>query len=452
MIQSGPARLVLTKTGFPMHARVVLLVEKSFTGPSHWEDVFHGYCVEVVHASANTDVWDAGDRLRPDIVVIEGCDDALRDSERIRFFSASLPVVALLATSSEERAIAALRIGVNDYLKQSCTQEEVVQAVLRWARREKSPTDSGPSRGRPMVGTSNLTRDVRARIAKAAGNDGNVLITGETGTGKELVAQLIHQNSRRYKEPMICVNCAALPESLIESELFGHEKGAFTGANVASQGKLQCAGAGTIFFDEIGDMSLPAQAKILRAIESKEYQRLGGSRSVTLNARIIAGTNQGLERFVEEERFRKDLYYRLNVVRIHLAPLRERPEDVPALIDHFVQLLNASFGQSVQGVSDEIRDRFMSYAWPGNVRELRNVMEGIFLEAPPPVIQYRDIPQVIREHLEDSAAITLPERARMLTALQSTRWNVTRAAEKLRWSRMTFYRKMAKHHIASAKL
>jgi DNA-binding NtrC family response regulator len=452
MIQSGPARLVLTKTGFPMHARVVLLVENSFTGPSHWEDVFHGYRVEVVHASANTDVWDAGDRLRPDIVVIEGCDDALRDSERIRFFSASLPVVALLATSSEERAIAALRIGVNDYLKQSCTQEEVVQAVLRWARREKSPTDSGPSRGRPMVGTSNLTRDVRARIAKAAGNDGNVLITGETGTGKELVAQLIHQNSRRYKEPMICVNCAALPESLIESELFGHEKGAFTGANVASQGKLQCAGAGTIFFDEIGDMSLPAQAKILRAIESKEYQRLGGSRSVTLNARIIAGTNQGLERFVEEERFRKDLYYRLNVVRIHLAPLRERPEDVPALIDHFVQLLNASFGQSVQGVSDEIRDRFMSYAWPGNVRELRNVMEGIFLEAPPPVIQYRDIPQVIREHLEDSAAITLPERARMLAALQSTRWNVTRAAEKLRWSRMTFYRKMAKHHIASAKL
>jgi DNA-binding NtrC family response regulator len=435
-----------------MHARVVLLVENSFTGPSHWEDVFHGYRVEVVHASANTDVWDAGDRLRPDIVVIEGCDDALRDSERIRFFSASLPVVALLATSSEERAIAALRIGVNDYLKQSCTQEEVVQAVLRWARREKSPTDSGPSRGRPMVGTSNLTRDVRARIAKAAGNDGNVLITGETGTGKELVAQLIHQNSRRYKEPMICVNCAALPESLIESELFGHEKGAFTGANVASQGKLQCAGAGTIFFDEIGDMSLPAQAKILRAIESKEYQRLGGSRSVTLNARIIAGTNQGLERFVEEERFRKDLYYRLNVVRIHLAPLRERPEDVPALIDHFVQLLNASFGQSVQGVSDEIRDRFMSYAWPGNVRELRNVMEGIFLEAPPPVIQYRDIPQVIREHLEDSAAITLPERARMLAALQSTRWNVTRAAEKLRWSRMTFYRKMAKHHIASAKL
>jgi transcriptional regulator with PAS, ATPase and Fis domain len=293
---------------------------------------------------------------------------------------------------------------------------------------------------------------VRARIAKAAGNDGNVLITGETGTGKELVAQLIHQNSRRYKEPMICVNCAALPESLIESELFGHEKGAFTGANVASQGKLQCAGAGTIFFDEIGDMSLPAQAKILRAIESKEYQRLGGSRSVTLNARIIAGTNQGLERFVEEERFRKDLYYRLNVVRIHLAPLRERPEDVPVLIDHFVQSLNASFGQSVQGVSDEIRDRFMSYAWPGNVRELRNVMEGIFLEAPPPVIQYRDIPQVIREHLEDSAAITLPERARMLAALQSTHWNVTRAAEKLRWSRMTFYRKMAKHHIASAKL
>jgi DNA-binding NtrC family response regulator len=435
-----------------MHARVVLLVENSFTGPSHWEDVFHGYRVEVVHASANTDVWDAGDRLRPDIVVIEGCDDALRDSERIRFFSASLPVVALLATSSEERAIAALRIGVNDYLKQSCTQEEVVQAVLRWARREKSPTDSGPSRGRPMVGTSNLTRDVRARIAKAAGNDGNVLITGETGTGKELVAQLIHQNSRRYKEPMICVNCAALPESLIESELFGHEKGAFTGANVASQGKLQCAGAGTIFFDEIGDMSLPAQAKILRAIESKEYQRLGGSRSVTLNARIIAGTNQGLERFVEEERFRKDLYYRLNVVRIHLAPLRERPEDVPALIDHFVQLLNASFGQSVQGVSDEIRDRFMSYAWPGNVRELRNVMEGIFLEAPPPVIQYRDIPQIIREHLEDSAAVTLPERARMLAALQSTHWNVTRAAEKLRWSRMTFYRKMAKHHIASAKL
>jgi len=435
-----------------MHTNVVLLVEQSPATPYQWDDAFGSHGVEVLQAPSETDVRDAVHRPRTAVLVIEACDDVLRYAESIRLLSSSLPVVVLLAKSSEDRAIAALRIGVNDYLKQPCTQDEVVQAVLRWIGGETSPTPPELARGRPMVGKSTFMREIRSRIAKAAGNDSNVLITGETGTGKELVAELIHQNSRRHGQPMICVNCAALPESLVESELFGHERGAFTGASVASQGKLQCAGVGTIFFDEIGDMSLPAQAKILRAIENKEYQRLGGSRNVAFNARLITGTNQALERFVEEGRFRKDLYFRLNVVRIHLSPLRERPDDIPPLIDHFVQLLNDSFGQSVQGVSDEVRERFMGYAWPGNVRELRNVMEGIFLEAPPPVIHYRDIPQTIRAHLEHSAGMALPERARMLAALQSTHWNVTRAAQKLNWSRMTLYRKMAKYQIASAKL
>ena len=433
-----------------MIAKVALLVEGSQASPPSWNSLFQPHPVEVLRNPSLEGIKDSLSRVQTRIFVID-CSNALECAQGIRSFTSNLPLVALVATSSEDRAIAALRIGLNDYLKLSCATDDVARTVLRWADGE-SPASSLFARGKPMIGESKSTCEIRSRIGKAAATDSNVLVTGETGTGKELVADLIHQNGPRHQHPMVRVNCAAIPESLVESELFGHERGAFTGAAMASPGKLQSAGGGTLFFDEIGDMSLAAQAKILRAIENREYQRLGSSRNVAFNARIIAGTNRVLERFLEEDRFRKDLYFRLSVVRIHLTPLRERPEDVPPLIDHFVELLNASFGQSVRGVSDEVRERFMNYSWPGNVRELRNVMESIFLEAPGSVIHYGDVPQIIREHLEDPAAIPLPERARMMAALHLTHWNVTRAAEKMRWSRMTFYRKMARHQIASEKV
>jgi DNA-binding NtrC family response regulator len=434
-----------------MHVPVVLLVESSPVAVFEWNHLFSGHRVKVLRSPSKAELLDTLNRLAAGILVLETDEDLLGWAQSVRSISRSLPVVAYMATSSEERAITALRIGVNDYVRQSSAPEELVRAVSRWASASTDPVEHGLARGRPIVGQSAFAGDLRVRIAKAAAHESNVLISGETGTGKELVAEAIHENGQRRQHPMVCVNCAAIPESLVESELFGHERGAFTGAAAASQGKLQCAEGGTIFFDEIGDMSLAAQAKILRVIESKQYQRLGGKLNVPFNARIVAATNQNVERFVEEEKFRKDLYFRLNVFRIHLAPIRERPEDIPPLVSHFVSLLNHSFGQVVEGFTDEVRDRLMQYTWPGNVREIRNIMEAVFMDAPPPIIGYCDLPKAFRSHLENSTVVTLPERSRMLAALQSTHWNVTRAAEQLHCSRMTFYRKMAKHHIASEK-
>jgi DNA-binding NtrC family response regulator len=428
----------------------VLIVERSPALTIEWRHLFGALRVVVLDRPSQEEAADAIRRQECGIVVVQCVEDVLIWARRMRSLSGNLPIIVYTATSSEDRAIAALRAGVNDYVRQS-RPDELVRSVLRWTAPAAAPPEQSLPHGRPVIGDSRFACDLRARIAKAATNDSNVLITGETGTGKDLVAELIHENSSRRQEPMVCVNCAAIPESLVESELFGHERGAFTGADAAREGKLKCAEGGTLFLDEIGDMNLPAQAKILRVIESREYQRLGSSRSVRFNTRVITATNQNVERFVEEGKFRRDLYFRLNVVRIHLAPLREHPEDIPPLMDHFVRLLNLSFGQSVQSFTDEVRDRFMQYSWPGNIRELRNVVEGVFADGPPTVIGYGDISPAFRAHLENGLESAVPERSRMIAALQATRWNVTQAAQKMNWSRMTFYRKMAKHQIASGQ-
>jgi transcriptional regulator with PAS, ATPase and Fis domain len=238
---------------------------------------------------------------------------------------------------------------------------------------------------------------------------------------------------------------------LLESELFGYEKGAFTGAEARKQGKLEAADGGTIFFDEIGDMSLHAQAKILRAIETRQIQRLGGLATIPVAARFIAATNHDIERLVREDKFRKDLYFRLNVGRIHLPPLRERREDIPALSAQFIRQLNRQFERRIEGLCDDAWEPLLAYDWPGNVRELRNVLEATFLADPPDRIAFSDLPPAFRNYLGGLAEALPSERERMLAALFSTHWNVTRAAQKLKWSRMTFYRKMAKHRIAGAR-
>jgi len=302
-----------------------------------------------------------------------------------------------------------------------------------------------------MIGHGPRMREINAYIERLATTESTVLITGETGTGKELTAELIHGASRCQQRPLVCINCAAMPDSLLESELFGHERGAFTGAHVASAGKLKQADGGTVLFDEIGDMSPYAQAKILRLIESKEIERLGGQRSIPVNVRVIAATNQDLERLMEEGRFRKDLYFRLNVVRIHLPALRDRKEDLPALLDRYVQQFSRSLGREVLGFTEEAMAALLRHDWPGNVRELRNVVEAVFTTLRSPSISLTDLPPACR-HAPGDTGETFPdaERDRLLAALTSTRWNKSKAAEQLHWSRMTLYRKMAKYHIIEA--
>ena len=260
---------------------------------------------------------------------------------------------------------------------------------------------------------------------------------------------MVHRASPRRGKPLIPVNCAAIPETLVESELFGHERGAFTGAHASRQGKFQMAEGGTVFLDEIGDMDLGSQAKLLRAIESKEVYSLGSRTGMRINVRIVAATNQDPEQLVRENRFRKDLYFRLNVARVHLSPLRDRKEDIRLLVEHSIGELNRRFGYSVNGCTREAWDLLHRYDWPGNVRELKNLMEATFIGLSSAMISPADFPEAFHRHLEAADAADTGERERLVTTLFATNWNKSKAAKALQWSRMTLYRKIAKYHLSS---
>jgi transcriptional regulator with PAS, ATPase and Fis domain len=243
------------------------------------------------------------------------------------------------------------------------------------------------------------------------------------------------------------VNSAAIPDALFESEWFGYERGAFTGALIRTAGWMESSHRGTMFLDEIGDMSLFAQAKLLRVIESKEFHRLGGKKSVRVDVRFIAATNRNLEEMAGNGKFRQDLYYRLNIARVHLPPLRERREDIPPLLRHYMRELSLQNQNRITEMTDEVRNCLMEYDWPGNIRELKNVLESIFVNAPQGKIRLADLPEQFRNRLEKSASPGNDERQQLITALTRTQWNKSKAAEALRWSRMTLYRKMHKYRI-----
>src|SRR5262249_45507072 len=257
--------------------------------------------------------------------------------------------------------------------------------------------------------------------------------------------------SRRGQQPFLCLNCPAIPDSLFESELFGYERGAFTGAFTRSQGAFERAEGGTLFLDEIGDMPLAAQAKILRAVEEKVVYRLGGQRGIPLNLRIIAATNQDLEQLMTAGQFRRDLYFRLNVARIHLPPLRDRTQDLWPLCAHYIQHLNQQWGRDVEGFTGEVFDALLRYTWPGNVRELKHLLEAIFIHCESRTIAFMDLPEPFRRQLEDAGRRPLAERDRLLAALVAAQWNKSQAAQQLHWSRMTVYRKVKQYQLTGPR-
>jgi transcriptional regulator with PAS, ATPase and Fis domain len=313
-----------------------------------------------------------------------------------------------------------------------------------------APIDSHPlAGGDRLLGRSPCIRQLRQYLARIAPANSNVLVLGETGTGKELVAELIHLNSRRAAGPLICLNTAAIPDALLENELFGHERGAFTGASSPQTGKLSAAQHGTVFLDEIGEVSLQIQAKLLRVLDRKPIYRLGGSHRVDVDVRIIAATNDDLEHSIDQGRFRKDLYYRLNVVRVDVPPLRERQEDVPLLIDHYLRQFSGELGRSVQGLSPGALDMLCCYQWPGNVRELRNVVEALLVNLAPETTGVVDVPPQVMRQLTRALSAPTSERERLLNALASTNWNKSKAAHQLHCSRMTLYRKMHRYHVGT---
>jgi len=298
-----------------------------------------------------------------------------------------------------------------------------------------------------IVGTSPAMAMLRAYLPKVARSPATVLIMGATGTGKERVARAIHQLGPRRRQSFVAINCAALPESLVEAQLFGHERGAFTGAIKGFKGHIAQANGGIIFLDEIGEMSPHAQAKLLRVLETREVTPIGATRPLAVDIRFIAATNQPLERLLEQKEFRLDLYYRLNVARLELPPLKERKEDIPLLLNHTINELNLRDRCSVGQPDREFLECLMAHDWPGNVRELRNLVEAIFIDPPLGLIGLNDLPPVFREMFSRYRTCPTSEREQMLDILRNTNWNKVEAAKQLNWSRMTLYRKLAKYQI-----
>jgi sigma-54 dependent transcriptional regulator, flagellar regulatory protein len=316
-----------------------------------------------------------------------------------------------------------------------------------------------------IIGQSDEIKNIFSIMEKVAGSDSTILITGETGTGKGLIARAIHHNSNRADRPFVSINCGALPENLLESELFGHTKGAFTGAFTDKDGKFEQANSGTIFLDEIGDMSPDLQVKILRVLEENEFEKVGGNRTISVNIRVIAATHRDLEERVEQGLFREDLFYRLFVIPLHLPPLRERRSDIPLLAGHFHKLFNARNNLAIEGFTADTLNLMHAYAWPGNIRELKNLVERLVVLKQAGWLQPVDLPAKIRgvrdftlpqaeeiteEGIPFAAAVTEFEKALILQSLEKAKWVKNRAAKLLHLNRTTLVEKIKRYDITQS--
>jgi len=385
--------------------------------------------------------------------------DGLELQARLNAADPELSVVLMTAYASVETAVKAMKNGAYDYIVKPFDPDDLSMLVKRAAehrslraenqRLKKSlETASAPAL---LLGTSPAMRHVVELVETVAASDSTVLVTGESGTGKEVVARAIHAASARRYNPMVVVNCGALPEGILESELFGHEAGAFTGARARHKGKFESAEGGTVFLDEIGEVSPKVQVELLRVLEEKVVTRLGGTSPVSVDFRTIAATNRDLQAAVKEGRFREDLYWRLNVVHVHIPPLRERPEDVPVLAQQFLEKFAQSMSRRPMTFSRDALDALAAYPWPGNVRELQNAIERAVVVGRSEVVTAADLPlRVTRTPAVPGAvpgSLAEAERAHVQAVLDASGWNITRAARILDVDRVTLYNKIRKYEL-----
>lgn len=322
---------------------------------------------------------------------------------QIKEYDSSTIAIILTAYSNIRDAVEAVKLGAYNYLEKPIKSEDLVSLVDRALKAQTMIKAAGLSApilqvgdSKELVGSSSEMKRIYSLISKLTKVDTSVLIRGESGTGKELIARAIHMNGTRKDERFVAINCSAIPENLIESEFFGHEKGAFTGADSRKIGKFQFADGGTLFLDEIGDISAPLQVKLLRALQEQKFTPVGANREVEVNVRIIAATNRDLEAMIKAGQFREDLFYRLNVLPIYLPPLRERKDDIPSLVKHFIDKFNRSYGLKITGAHDETMKLLMQFNWPGNIRELENVIEHAFVMESDTVLHPASLPDAIR--------------------------------------------------------
>lgn len=393
--------------------------------------------------------------------------DALRMSDQVRRINPDLAVIIMTSYGTIETAVKAIKAGAYDYLPKPIDLEQLVVLIERISERQSLIRENTELKERlierytfdEIVSTSHGMEEVLNLAGRVAASNATVLLRGESGTGKELVAKAIHYNSPRANQPLIKVNCAALPETLLESELFGHEKGAFTGATARRIGRFEAADKGTLFLDEIGELTPGMQVKLLRMLQEHEFERVGGNDTIKVDVRIITATNRDIEKAIKEERFREDLYYRLNVVSIVIPPLRDRKEDVPGLMTHFIKKYSDENRKQISGVTAEARDLIMRYSYPGNVRELENIIERAVVLSKRGVITAADLPIHVRETTSNgrlnvralkgtlNETLDTVERGLIIEAMKDSGGIQTRAAEKLGISERVFRYKLKKYKI-----
>ncbi|WP_018085732.1 sigma-54-dependent transcriptional regulator [Desulfurispora thermophila] len=439
-------------------------------------DVLEDAGFEVLVACTAADGWESLKKEIPDTILLDirlPDQDGLQLMKEIKSSYPGVPIIIMTAFGTTEIAIQAMKDGAHDYLSKPLHLDEMLLTVQKAVQmkqlvaevttlREKLDEDSEEAFDE-FIGCSRDMQEVSKLIGRVADSDVTVLIQGESGTGKEVVARAIHNNSKRQSRPFVKINCASIPEQLIESELFGHEKGAFTGAISQKPGKFEVANGGTVFLDEIGELSLFAQAKLLRVLQEKEFERVGGTRSIAVDVRIITATNRDLGKMVAEGRFREDLFYRVNVVNIKLPPLRERKEDILPLMNHFVSKYARKYNKKITGISKDALLVLEKHNWPGNVRELKNVCEQAVIMARGSIITLEDL--VIRESansvfinaavepvLEQSVrplreVVSEVEKKLILQALNQNNWNRQATARALGLNRRSLYAKMKEYGL-----
>jgi len=397
--------------------------------------------------------------------------DGIEVLRRIKEANEQTDVIVVTAVKSLKTAVEAIKLGAFDYITKPFDIHEILALIKRVVEKQELVKEvlylrdevARDHRFENLVGRNARMQEIYALITRIADNNATVLLNGESGTGKEVLARAIHQQSNRNHRPFVAVNCAAIPSELLESELFGHERGAFTGAIATKVGKFELANGGTLFLDEVGSMRFDLQAKILRALQEREIERVGGTRIIKIDVRVLAATNRDLKKAVEEGTFREDLYYRLNVVPITLPPLRQRRDDVPLLVEHFIAKYNREFNRRVKGFSAGATAALYQYEWPGNVRELENVIERAVALAQSEIISLRELPLDIfilgRDIIEDIQKVGLGlrearnqfERHYILTILEKVYWNQTEAARILGLHRNTLLWKLQRLNIEPAR-
>jgi two-component system nitrogen regulation response regulator NtrX len=449
-----------------MSGETILIVDDEESVRKSLADVMRDEGYEIVTAASGREGIELLQEAQPSLALLDIAMpgmDGIETLQKMRELRPDMPVIMITGHGTIETAVKTTKMGAYDFIVKPPELAHLTLVVKHGIeesrlREENESLKRKIERRYELVGESDKLKALKRQIALAGPTNGWVLIHGESGTGKELVARALHRASKRAIGPFIEVNCAAIPQDLIESELFGHEKGSFTGATGMKRGKFELADNGTIFLDEIADMSLATQAKVLRVLEGQEFQRVGGIKTLKSDVRVVAASNKDLAAEIKKGTFREDLFFRLNVVPLEVPPLRERADDIPRLVRHFLQEFSIEYGQKPKTIDDEALALFVRYSWPGNVRELRNIIERLMIMVPGPTLTVQDVPPPIRpadigpaasgetrpghnhKTLKDARAEF--ERAFITQKLKENGGNISRTADAISVERSNLHRKI----------